>query len=278
MALVVNTNVASLDAQKSLSRTATALQKSFQRLSSGFRINSGADDAAGLGVSESLKARIKSFAVAERNTSNAISMARTAEGGLSEISGIVLRMRELAVQSANGDLTSTDRSYIDTEFQALKSEITRLADSTEFNGKELLTGDSTSSVAFQVGIGTDSAQDTISVDFGGITLSSLGLSGVSVGGSGQTNATNAIAKVDTALKEVSTKRATFGSSLNRLGIAQSNSQTIRTNLEAANSAIRDVDIAEESSLLARSQVLLQAGTSILAQANQAPQLALSLLG
>ncbi|MSP23957.1 MAG: flagellin FliC [Myxococcales bacterium] len=277
MALVVNTNVASLDAQKNLSRSAQSLQKSFQRLSSGFRINQAADDAAGLGVSESLKSRIRSFSVAERNTSNALSMVRTAEGGLGEISAIVLRMRELAVQGANGDLTSTDRGYIDTEFQALKSEISRLAESTEFNGHELLAGNSATSRAFQVGINT-TVDDTISVDFGGITISSLGLSGVGVTGSGQTNATAAIDKVDVALKEVSTRRATFGAAQNRLGIAQANSQTIRTNLEAANSAIRDVDVAEESSLLARSQVLLQAGTSILAQANQSPQLALSLLG
>ncbi|MSP23958.1 MAG: flagellin FliC [Myxococcales bacterium] len=277
MPLVVNTNVASLDAQKSLARTSQALQKSFQRLSSGFRINSASDDAAGLAVSESLKSRIKSFAVAERNTSNAISMAKTAEGGLSEISGIVIRMRELAVQAANGDLTSTDRSYIDTEFTALKSEITRLADSTEYNGKELLAG-STTAIAFQVGIGTATAQDTISVDFGNISLSTLSLSGASVGGSSQSNATTAIASIDSALNSVSNSRATFGAAINRLGIALSNSQTIRTNLEAANSAIRDVDIAEESSILARSQVLLQAGTSVLAQANQAPSLALSLLG
>ncbi len=277
MPLVVNTNVASLDAQKNLTRTSQSLQKSFQRLSSGFRINQAADDAAGLGVSESLKSRIRSFSVAERNTSNALSMVRTAEGGLGEVSGIVLRMRELAVQSANGDLTSTDRGYIDTEFQALKSEITRLAESTEFNGHELLNGDAASSISFQVGINT-TADDTISVDFGGITISSLGLSGISVSGSGQSNATGAIDAVDTALKEVSTRRSAFGAAQNRLGIAQANSQTIRTNLEAANSAIRDVDVAEESSLLARSQVLLQAGTSILAQANQSPQLALSLIG
>ncbi|MSP23955.1 MAG: flagellin FliC [Myxococcales bacterium] len=277
MPLIVNTNVASLEAQKNLARNTGALQKSFQRLSSGFRINQAADDAAGLAVSEGLKSRIRSFSVAERNTGNAISMVRTAEGGLGEISGIVLRMRELAVQGANGDLTSTDRSYIDTEFQALKNEISRLAESTEFNGHELLNGNAATSRAFQVGINT-TVDDTISVDFGGITLSSLGLSGVNVAGSGQTNATNAIDKVDAALKEVSTRRSSFGAAQNRLGIAQANSQTIRTNLEAANSAIRDVDVAEESSALARSQVLLQAGTSILAQANQSSQLALTLLG
>lgn len=275
MALVINTNVASLNAQKTLNRSQNALGVSFQRLSSGFRINSASDDAAGLGVSESLKARIRSFTVAERNTNNAIGMTRTAEGGLSEVSGIVLRMRELAVQSANGDLTSTDRSYIDTEFQQMKDEIDRVANSTMFNGVDLLAG-TAASINFQVGIGTTS-NDTISVGFGGVSVSNLGLDSISVGGSTSTNATAAIDAVDAALTSVSTSRATFGAVQNRLAIAVTNSQTIRTNLEAANSAIRDVDVAEETSVLARTQVLLQAGTSVLSQANQAPQLALSLL-
>ncbi len=276
MPLYINTNVASLQSQKNLNKAQATLQRSFQRLSSGYRINSAADDAAGLGVSESLRARIRSFAVAERNTNNAISMAQTAEGGLNEISGIVVRMRELAVQGANGDLTSTDRSYIDTEFGALKEEIDRLAESTEFNGIELLAG-TLSSINFQVGISTSSS-DTIGVSFGGISLSSLGLSGMSVGGASATNATSAITALDDALTTVSSTRAAFGAASNRLSIAVANSQTMRTNLEAANSVIRDVDVAEETAILARSQVLLQAGTSVLAQANQVPTLALSLLG
>jgi flagellin len=276
MPLVINTNAASLNAQNQLSNTQLQLGKSFQRLSSGYRINSASDDAAGLGISENLKSRIRSYSVAERNTNNAISMANTAEGGLSQISGIVLRMRELSVQSANGDLTSTDRGFLDTEFQLLKEEITRLAETTEFNGKELLAGTS-SSLTFQVGINTTSF-DTISVAFGGVSLSSLGLSGVGVSGTDATNATAAIDALDAALTTVSTERAKFGAANNRLSIAVANSQTIRTNLSAANSAIRDVDVAEETSHLARSQVLMQAGTSVLAQANQAPQLALSLIG
>jgi len=273
--LFINTNVASLNAQKNLNKAQGALQTSFQRLSSGFRVNSASDDAAGLGVSESLKSRIRSFKVAERNTSNAISMANTAEGGLNEISGIIVRMRELAVQSANGDLTSTDRGYVDTEFGLLKDEIDRLAESTEFNGKELLAG-TAAAISFQVGINTTTF-DTISVSFGGISVSNLGLSGVSVSGSTATNATTAIAAIDAALGQVSTSRAEFGAAANRLGIAVANSQTMRTNLEAANSVIRDVDVASETATLARSQVLLQAGTSVLAQANQTPVLALSLL-
>ena len=276
MPLVINTNVSSSEAQRSLNSSRESLAKSFQRLSSGFRINKAADDAASMGVSEGLKARISSFRVAERNTNNAISMANTAEGGLNEISGIVIRMRELAVQSANGDLTSTDRGYINTEFQLLAEEITRLADSTEFNGTELLAGSATD-VVFQVGIGTTSS-DTISVEFGGVSLSSMGLSGASVGGADSTAATAAIDSLDTALASVSTTRSKIGASTNRLQIAVNNSQTIRGNLEAANSSIRDVDVASETSSLARSQVLLQAGVSVLSQANQAPSLALALLG
>ncbi len=276
MPLVINTNVASLRAQNSLATSQKVLQRSFQRLSSGFRINSAADDAAGLGISESLRAKIRSYSVAERNTNNAVSMTQTAEGGLSLISGIVIRMREIAVQSANGDLSSTDRGYLDTEFQLLHAEIDRLTEATEFNGNELLAG-TASSMAFQVGINTTTF-DTISVTFGGLSASGLGLSGVNVAGSAAGNATAAIDSLDAALATVSNARAGYGAAHNRLQIAIANSQTIRTNLEAANSAIKDVDVAEETSQLARSQVLLQAGASVLAQANQAPNLALSLLG
>ena len=275
MPLVINTNVASLRAQDALNSTQTRLQGTFYRLSSGYRINTAADDAAGLAISESLRGKIRSYSVAERNTNNAISMTVVAEGGLGQISGIVLRMRELAVQSANGDLTSTDRSYLDTEFQLLKDEIDRLANTTEFNGTVLLGGTALS-IDFQVGIRTTS-NDVIALGFGGVSASGLGLSNVSLAGTNGANAFSAIDAVDSALTSVLTSRAEFGAIVNRLQVAISSVQTIRTSLEAANSAIRDVDIAEETSQLARSQVLLQAGASVLTQANQAPQLALSLL-
>lgn len=275
MSLIVNTNVASLRAQNALEISQSTVQKSFLRLSSGFRINSAADDAAGLGISESLRAKIRGYSVAERNTNNAISMANVAEGGLAQVSSIAIRMRELAVQSANGDLTSTDRGYLDTEFQLLKDEIDRLSNSTEFNGSSLLGGTATS-IAFQVGIGTTS-NDVINLTFGGVTVSDLGLSGISVSGSNAVSAVAAINAMDAALGSVSTVRARFGAATNRLQISVSNTQVIRTNLAAANSAIRDVDVAEETSQLARSQVLLQAGASVLSQANQAPQLALQLI-
>ena len=276
MPLVINTNVASLRAQTSLNKSQSSLASSFQRLASGFRINSAADDAAGLAISESLRARIRSFVVAERNTNNAISMANTAEGGLGQISGIMIRMREIAVQSANGDLTSTDRGFLDVEFQLLKLEIERLAETTEFNSKELLSG-STTVIDFQVGINTTSF-DVIAVSFGGLSLSSLGLSGANVGGADATTAITSIDAIDAAITNVSTARAKFGAATNRLAVAIASTQTIRTNLEAAASAIRDVDVAQETAKLARSQVLLQAGTSVLAQANQSPQVALTLIG
>jgi flagellin len=184
-------------------------------------------------------------------------------------------MRELAVQSANGDLTSTDRNYIDTEFQLLKDEITRLAETTEFNGKELLAG-SAVTFDFQVGINTSSF-DVIQVSFGGISLNGIGLSGISVSGATAVNSVAAIDAVDLAFTQVSTQRANLGAAQNRVEISVANTQSIRTNLSAANSRIRDVDVAEETSQLTRTQVLLQAGTAILAQANQQPNIALALL-
>ena len=272
--LSVNTNVSSLVAQNNLSKTQNSLQTTFARLSSGYRINSAADDAAGLGISESLRGQIRSFAVAERNAGNGISMVNTAESGLSEISSMVLRMRELAVQSSNGDLVPADRANIDTEFQQLLGEIDRVADGTKFNGQELI-GANAVSVKFQVGIGTSATVDQITVAFAKAKAADLGLGGKDV--KDVTNSQAAITALDAALGTVSTERAKYGAANNRLSVAVSQAQSMRTNLEAANSRIRDVDVADESSKMARSQVLMQAGTAVLAQANAAPQLALSLL-
>ncbi|MBM4374993.1 MAG: flagellin FliC [Deltaproteobacteria bacterium] len=275
MPVVITSNIASLRAQYALGQSQEQLQRTYTRLSSGFRINTASDDAAGLAVSENLRAQIRSYTVVERNTRNAVGMANTAESGLGQIGGIVVRMRELAVQAASGDLSSTDRGYLDTEFQLLKDEVDRLANTTQFNGTVLLGG-TAQSIDFQVGIGTTS-NDVIALGFGGVSASALGLSSVSIGGSDGSTAFAAIDSVDAALTSVLTNRATFGAVVNRLQVAISSVQTIRTSIEAANSAIRDVDIAEETSQLARSQVLLQAGSSVLSQANQAPQLALTLL-
>jgi flagellin len=275
MPFYINTNIGSLQTQRHMGAVQLSLQSSFEKLSSGYRINKAADDAAGLGVSQKLNADVRSFAVAERNTTNAGSMVDAAEGGLGEMSSMITRMRELAVQSANGDITATERGFIDAEFQQHMSEITRVASTTKFNGQDLLAGAQTN-ITFQVGINT-TASDTIAVAFGGVSIANLGLTGANVAGADGTNATAAMVALDTALRTVSTRRADFGAAHNRLSVARSNAETMRTNLEAANSAIRDVDVAEETSKMARSQVLLQAGTAVLSQANQSPQQALQLL-
>ena len=275
MPMYINTNVASLNAQTHLDVSRLRLQKSFERLSSGYRLNSAADDAAGMAVSEKMRAQIRSLAVAERNSNNAISMTRTAEGGLSEISNMLIRMRELAEQAANGDLTATERGYIDIEFQDLMQEIDRIAEVTEFNGQELLAGPTTT-IDFQVGIYT-TANDVISVDFGGVDTTGLGLTGQNVQGTDATAAQAAMNALDAALDSISARRADFGAAMNRFEHTISNLQTMRTNIQAANSVIRDVDVAQETAEMAKNQVLQQAGTAILAQANQSPQLALQLL-
>jgi flagellin len=275
MPVFINSNVASLEAQRNLSKTQSDQSVNFQRLSSGMRINSASDDAAGLAISENLNAQVRSLSVAERNSNNAISMAQTAESALGQVSGILTRMRELAVQGANGDLGATDRGYLDTEFQSLRSEITRISDSTLFNGRQLLGGAATT-VTFQVGI-NNTTSDRIDVSFGGVDLTALGINASSVSGATAANSQTAIASLDTAIGTVSSRRATFGASMNRLSTTVSNLQSMRTNISAANSRIADVDVAEETASMARNQVLSQAAVSVLAQANQAPQLALSLL-
>jgi flagellin len=273
MALVIQTNVGSLQAQKNLASTQLLLSTSFNKLSSGYRINTAKDDAAGLAISESLKSQVRSLTVAERNAGDAVSMAQTAEGALGELSSILIRLRELATQSANGSLQSSDRAFIATEFTNLQSEIKRIMTSTRFNGQQLITSAATE-VGFQVGI-NNAAEDRISVTFGGVNLSTL-TNSTSVSGSAG-NARNALDVIDASLTRVSTARARFGAVMNRLETTASNIQTVRLNLSSANSRIRDVDVAQESADQSRNQVLLQAGTSVLAQANQSPQQALSLL-
>lgn len=276
MSLMINTNVASLAAQRNLASSQGMLANNFNKLSSGMRINTAADDAAGLAISENMQAQIRSYSVAERNTNNAVSMAQVAESGLGQVSGILSRMRELSVQGSNGDLGATDRDYLNTEFVAMRDEIDRLAQSTKFNGKDLLAGASTN-IDFQVGI-NNSAADKITLAFGGVTLTALGINASSVDGADATKSLASIDSIDAAIATVSTQRASYGAAMNRLSYTVANTQSIRTNLSAANSRIRDVDVAEETAAMARNQVLTQAGVSVLAQANQAPQLALKLLG
>jgi flagellin len=275
MALVIQTNVAAMSAQKNLQASQKQLAGSFQKLSSGFRVNTAADDAAGLAVSESMKSQIRSYTVAERNAGDAISMAQTAEGALGEVHDILGRMRELAVQSSNGSLTNNDRSYLNTEFGSLKSEITRIQGSAKFNGVTLIQA-TAAAVKFQVGL-NKVGSDQIDVTFGGVSLTAVA-SGGAADVSGQTAALTALSTIDTAIGNVSSYRSKFGAAMNRLDVATSNIQTMRLNISAANSRIRDVDVASETSALSRNQVLSQAGASILAQTNQLPQLAFGLIG
>lgn len=277
MALYVQTNVASLEAQRNLASTQKSLSLNFQKLSSGFRINSAADDAAGLGISEQMTAQIRSYAVAERNTNNGISMAQTAEGALGQIGSMLQRMRELAVEGSNGDLTSTDRGFLDTEFGQLQQEIDRISTSTTFNSQALLSGAS-NTITFQVGI-NNTTNDQIDIVFGGVSASMLGVdtASASVSGATATNAQTAIDAIDDAIALVSTQRSNYGAAMNRMQVTVTNIKSMSTNLSAANSRIKDVDIAEETASMARNQVLSQAGAAVLAQANQAPQLAMTLL-
>src|SRR5258706_6780632 len=218
MALFIQTNFAALAAQKNLSANQKSLVGSFQKLSSGFRVNTAADDAAGLAVSESMKSQIRSYTVAERNAGDAISMAQTAEGALSNVHDILGRMRELAVQSSNGSLTSTDRGYLNTEFSSLQSEITRIQGSAKFNGVSLInqTG---ASITFQVGL-NNSSSDQIDVTFGGVALPTLLAASTSV--DVQSTALNSLQRIDDAINSVSSYRAKFGTAMNRLDVATSN--------------------------------------------------------
>jgi len=275
MAININTNVASEQVQKNLLGNQARLQSSFARLSSGLRINTAKDDAAGLAISESLKSQIRSFNVAERNAGDGISMAQTAEGSLGEVHDILGRMRELAVQASNGPLTADDRDFVQTEFSSLQKEITRIQGSAKFNGKVLL-GATANTITLQVGLDAVSS-DQIQVQLGGVSLSDITASATLLSGSTTDNALAALSTIDSAIGNVSTARSTFGSAMNRLEVAQSSIQTMRLNLSSANSRIRDVDVASETASLSRNQVLTQAGISVLAQANQLPQLAFGLL-
>lgn len=280
MAMTIVTNVASLNAQRNLATTQFNLSRSIGRLSSGLRINTAGDDAAGLAISEKLKSQIRSMAQAERNANDGVSMLQTAEGAMNEISGILTRMRELAVQSANGTMGTQERSFIQTEFIQLRSEIDRIADVTEFNGRTLLNGNA-GTLSFQVGINSGSNyQITTTVDDLNAAVLGFG-AGSSVGDLAVTTAGRSLAALrvlDNAISDVSDARADLGGVQNRLQVTIANLASARENLSAANSRIRDVDVADETAALTRSNILMQAGVSVLAQANQVPALALSLLG
>lgn len=288
MALSILTNTASLNAQRNLGSTGKALASNFGKLSSGQRINSAGDDAAGLAISERMKSQVRSLSQAERNANDGISLLQTAEGALNENSGVLIRMRELAMQSANETLGESDRNSLQTEFSQLRDEIDRIAQVTEFNGTKLLNGNS-EDIRFQVGI-SSSTNDTIAASMTKMTseeygedetgtpvnLSTLDISGPSNDDT-HTNIMTALDTIDKAIAATSTKRADLGAVQNRLQVTVSNLQSANNNLASANSRIRDVDVAEESASMTRNNILSQAGLAVLAQANQLPQMALSLL-
>ncbi len=275
----VNTNTTSLMAQRHLNNTNKSLQGNIEKLSSGFRINSAADDAAGLAVSEEMKSDIRSLGQASRNANDAISMVQTAEGSLGQVHDILGRMRELSVQANSDGINDEQRAHVDTEFQALVAEIGDIAADTKFNGTSLLDG--TLSASFQVGIeSTDTLDIAVAQSFGVADLTDGGivnnLGNVSL--TSTANAATAMGVLDNAISVVSETRAGLGASQNRLESKIENLSVSRENLEAANSRIRDVDVASEMASMTKNQILMQAGSSMLAQANSLPQTALSLLG
>ncbi len=277
MGFRINTNVASLQAQTSLNKVNRESQESFSKLSSGSRITKASDDAAGLGISEKLKAEIRSIHQANRNANDGISMVQVAEGGLNEASNILVRMRELAVQASSDTVGETERGMSNLEYQQLKSEMDRISQVTEFNGKKLLNG-AGDKYEFQVGTGGDEFEDRISFEAGQINSGSesLGIGSLDIGS--KDGAHESLTTVDSAIEKVSSQRALLGSLQNRLTSTTNNLQTSAENLSAANSRIRDVDFAEESSKQARNQIIQAAGTSVLAQANMSSQNALKLIG
>jgi len=285
---VVNTNISASVAQSALIRNDRALSSAMEQLSTGKKINSAGDNAAGLAISTRMTSQIRGLSAAISNANDAISMVNTAEGALDEISTMLQRMRELAVQAGTGTTDSADRTYLNSEFVALRTEIDRIADNTKWNGRNILDGSAggstgASTVAF--GIGQDgTAAQSFSTSFGNFNnttgkLSGLASKTIAAGtvASAISNAAGAIAEVDVVIADVSSQRATFGAVSNRLTHTVDNLTNVKTNSESARSRILDTDYAEATSELARTQIIQQAGTAMLAQANQLPQTVLALL-
>ncbi|MCY3000711.1 MAG: flagellin [Planctomycetota bacterium] len=271
MGLRVNTNIASMNAQRNLSSVSVRLQGNFKRLSSGLRISTAADDAAGLGISERMRSQIRSYGAAQRNAQDGISLVQTAEGALNEVNSILNRMRELSIQSSNGTLSTADRATLDTEYQELINEIGRISSTSTFNGVQLIDGTTT---ALDIQAGINSAE-VITISLQDSTATALGLTGLDV--STVASAAATLTVLDQAVSIVTTARGALGSAQNRLQSAISSIANASENLAAAESRIRDVDIATETADLTRNSIMQQAAVSMLAQANVQPQLALSLL-
>jgi flagellin len=284
MALVVRTNMASLNSLNSLNRTNRALSETFGRISSGLRINRAGDDAAGLAVAENLDAAVRSLTMAKRNVNDGLGVVQIAEGATNEVANILKRMRELAIQSSSETLASTERAYVDTEFDQLRDEIDRIANVTEFNGVGLTRGTAVnasavtglSTVGVQVGM-HNTTDDRITLSLGNLQQNTgLGLGAIDLGGVASAQA--AITTLDTALNSVNTYRSTYGSLQNRLESTVRSLETYSENLKAAESQIRDADFAHEAAEMSKQQIMQQAGTAILGQANQINQGAVRLLG
>ena len=288
---VVNTNVNASVAQNALVRNERSMNTAMERLSTGQRINAAKDDAAGLAIASRMTSQIRGLDVGIRNANDAISMISTADGALVEVSNMLQRMRELALQASNGTTTSADRDYLNSEYVNLLAEMERIAQNTQWNGRDILDGTAngtSGTVAFQVGA---NGGQTVSVNFGNATnaavASTSGLiqdvnsaaATITAGttASALTKGTSAVTAIDTAITNVSTQRATFGAAINQLTYAVDNLSNVKVNSEAARSRILDTDYAKETSELARTQIIQQAGTAMLAQANQLPQTVLSLL-
>ncbi|MBD92533.1 MAG: flagellin FliC [Halieaceae bacterium] len=283
---VVNTNIGASVAQAALMRNERALNTAMEQLSTGKKINSAGDNASGLAISTRLTSQIRGLDTAIRNANDAMSMVNTAEGALDEITAMMQRMRELAVQSGTGTTAAADRTYLNSEYVALRNEIDRIADNTQWNGRNILDGSAgasvgKSTVAFQVGV---NEKQTISTSFGNVNnttghmsaLASTRLSAATIA-SAVIVASNAITRLDNTIADVSAQRATFGAVSNRLTHAVDNLTNVKTNTEASRSRIMDTDYAAATSELARTQIIQQAGTAMLAQANQLPQTVLALL-
>jgi len=277
MGLRINTNIQALAAQRSLDVNRRAQEQSLERLSSGSRINRAGDDAAGLAISERIRASVRSLAQAGRNASDGISLVQVAEGGTNEISNILVRMRELSIQGASDTISDLERGFINKEVQALKSEVTRIANNTEFNGTKLLNG-TANKLEIQVGLNNNPEEDRLVFDAHqqNVTAEALGIANVdtSTKESSQAN----LEMVDKALNNLNSNRADLGAAQNRLQSTINNISIYKENLEAARSRIRDTDMAEETSELTKQNILTQAGISVLSQANANPQAALKLLG
>ncbi|MBX3625153.1 MAG: flagellin FliC [Rhizobacter sp.] len=275
MPQTINTNLNSLNAQRNLSMSQGSLSIAMQRLSSGLRVNSAKDDAAGLAIAERMNAQVRGMNVAARNANDGISLAQTAEGALGKIGDAMQRMRELSVQSANGTNNSQDRDNLQAEFQQLNDEVARIVSGTRFNGTVLFDGTSTT-FNFQVGAGTD-ATDTLAINTVDLTATVAAIGALNISGTDNTGALAAITALDTGIMDTTTARATFGAAQNRFDSVIASLTVFAENLAAARGRIMDADFAAETAALSRAQILQQAGNAMVAQANQLPQQVLTLL-